>query len=261
MTSKVSKKGKADTNNLFEHKDNIPRVNEPNTAYSLNTIGTLNSRDGQALNNNSKEDIVKSNYLASSINFLSFLSDSFNLTDSKILSFIEAYLIIMTLNRVTSHKSVGNLLYQRYENDFLIDRKNRELSKIFFYMISDNMEDNNLSADSKKLSAFLKKLLAGIEEAKKGVKTIYIVLDFLRKSKETKKFNELYKFTREYKTNDFSQLNEIADQLIALLSNIKQDDFYLQTWKVIIGGYIWVLRYSSQNVEVLIDDLFKKKNL
>lgn len=268
MVKKISKKVKDDTNNLFEEKKHIEKVNginEPNVSYArsyeiqkkLPESATFEKR---SFSSKSNVDNIKSNYLASSINFLSFLSASFNISNLKIIPVVEAFFIISALQRVNSQKSIDNLISKYISDNYVSDVKLRELAIIFFNYITDKNDDASFSTDSKKTNSLLKKLLDGIEETKKGKKDIQIVLDFLNKSKETKKFIELNKFIHENKTNEFSQLNEIADKLITSLSTTKLDDNYLQNWKIVIGSYIWVLRYSTQSIEVLIDDLLKKKS-
>lgn len=267
MGKRKSKKNK--DNDLFEQEEKVERikeVNEADVAYAVSLTAKKNVPEDnvismkQSFKGKIETNATKANYLASSVNFLSYLAVSFEIKNLKVIPFIETYFIVSALKTVNSQKTIDDLLSKYLPDHFTNDKKLKELAIVFFNAITEEKSSKSLSADSKKINSLLKKLIVGIEEIKKGKRAIQIVLDLLSKSKETKKFVELSKYLRENNTNELSQLNEIADKLIALLGSSKHDDKYLQNWKVMIGSYIWVLRYSTQNVEVLIDDLLKKKS-
>ncbi|WP_407931152.1 hypothetical protein, partial [Ignavibacterium album] len=94
----------------------------------------------------------------------------------------------------------------------------------------------------------------------KGESSLNIVLELLKDSTEISSFPKLKQFLKEYKPDQFSQLNDIAEKIIIFLNETKIDDKHLNNWKTTIWAFLWVLRYSTQSFEILIDDLLKKKN-
>jgi len=265
MVRKSSKKNKDNAQNLFESEkkaDQIQqnKIKETNVAYAQTIPISKEFSVEQAANISHKADnnISKINYLASSINFLSFLSNSLGLISSKIISSIEISFIISALKSVFHEKVDEVSLTKSLPEVLQSNSKLKEMGIMFFNLLSDKYNEKNLSANTKKLYGLLEKLLSEIDEAKKGKKTIEIIFELFSKSKETKKFSELNKFVGKNKIDEFSQLNDVADKLITLIGSVKQDDEYLQNWKIILGSYIWVLRYSTQGVETLIDNLLKK---
>ncbi len=266
MGKKLPKKIKSDTDNLFEQGKKVEQrneVKEANVAYapSIEIGNTINDdfERRNSIQNQVNNSSVKSNYLANSINFLSFLAHSFDMTNLKIISSAEICFIMSALKKVYKEKAT-DILQGKYFSNFQNDGDDKELGFIFFNLIVENDFDKNLSAYTKKINNLLKKLLLGMEEVKKGKRSIEVVLAILNKNKETKKFIELSKFLGEYKSDEFSQLNDIAEKIIAFLNETKTDDKYLNSWKTAIWAFLWVLRYSTQSIEMLIDDLLKKKN-
>jgi hypothetical protein len=198
------------------------------------------------------------NYLSSAINFFSFLSQSIGLENLQIIPSIEIYALSATLNKINSSYGV-DALYLKYHNIVFDNKKEeRDWGQILFCLLSEDFNVKGLTSDAKKTLVSIKQLFIGMTEAQKGSPTVEVVLNILRKSKEIKKLTKLNNYIGSIKLTPFSQLNDLYDELIMALNESKAEDEYLKTWRTIIASYIWVIRYSSQKIEVMVDDLMKK---
>lgn len=200
-------------------------------------------------------------YLSSSINLLSFLSNSLGLRDNKIISAIEIAFLSASLDKV-SKIQVAEISIERIHNLVFLDN-HKEIQKVgivFFSLFSN--EQYFYSKDQHLVNFYnlCYKLASNIDSIKEGDSSLKIVLGILKDSREISSFPKLHQFIKEYKPDQFSQLNDIAEKVIALLNETKIDDKHLNNWKTAIWAFLWVLRYSTQSSEILIDDLLKKKS-
>lgn len=201
-----------------------------------------------------------SQYLASSINFLSYLYNSLGLQNNKIISAIEIALLSASLDKVLRTQFAPTSIEKNYNVIFLNNHKEIQSFGIMFFCLLSN-ERYFHSKDEYFINFFnlCHKLLSNIDSIKEGENSLNIVLELLKNSKEVSSFPKLQQFLNEYKPEQFSQLNDIVEKIITLLNETKIDDKYLNNWKIAIWAFLWVLRYSAQSSEILIDDLLNKK--
>lgn len=272
MSKKILDKSKDESQNLFEQtrKDDLEnnKVKDANVAYiqivESKVISQKNNHnsENESKNSNLGQELrdKKINYLGSSINFLSFLANSLDISTYKIITPLEIYLVISAFLKVSKEDSAEESFLKHFSLIYPDSDSMNNYALLFFYLFSEENKPKKLSPVTKKNLGFIKTLLNGIEQAKKGYSTLEVTLKIIKESKETKNFKGLKKFLDSYVPDQFSQLNDIAEKIIALLNETKLDDKYLHNWKTSIWAFIWVFRYSTQNIEVLIDDLLKKKN-
>ncbi|OQY71161.1 MAG: hypothetical protein B6D44_13595 [Ignavibacteriales bacterium UTCHB2] len=199
-------------------------------------------------------------YLSSSVNLLSFLSDSLGLQDIKIIPAIEIALLSASLDKVSKIQLTSISIERNYSLVFLNNHKEiRSFGIIFFCLFSN--ERYFYSKDEYFINFYnlCYKLLSNIDSIKEGENSLNIVLGILKDSIEISSFPKLQQFLKEYKPDQFSQLNDIAEKIITFLNETKIDDKHLNNWKTAIWAFLWVLRYSTQSSEILIDDLLNKK--
>lgn len=199
-------------------------------------------------------------YLSSSVNLLSFLSDSLGLQDNKIIPSIEIAFLSASLDKVSKTQLTSISIERDYSLVFLNNHKEiRSFGIIFFCLFSN--ERYFYCKDEYFINFYnlCYKLLSNIDSIKEGENSLNIVLELLKDSTEISSFSKLQQFLKEYKPDQFSQLNDIAEKIITLLNETKIDDKNLNNWKTAIWAFLWVLRYSTQSSEILIDDLLKKK--
>lgn len=199
-------------------------------------------------------------YLSSSVNLLSFLSDSLELQGNKIISAIEIALLSTSLEKVFKNQSTAISIERKY--NLIFSNNNKEIQNFgtIFYSLLSN-EQYFLDKDEYFMNFYnlCVKLLSNIDNIKEGKNSLNIVLEFLGDSLEINSFPKLQQYLKEYNPDQFSQLNDIAEKIILLLNETKLEDKYLNNWKTTIWAFLWVLRYSTQSSEILIDDLLKKK--
>lgn len=204
---------------------------------------------------------MDSQYLSSSINLLSFLSDSLGNPNNKIITTIEITLLFAALDKVLKSSSFSlieknfNLLFPNNQKDVLI------LGTIFYSLLSNEEYLVDKNYQSLNFYKFCKKLLTSIDKIKEGESSLNIVLKLLNESEEINSFPRLKKFINSYRPDQFSQLNDIAEKIIALLNEYTLNDSKIHHWRTAVWAFLWVLRYSSQSSEILIDDLLKKKSI
>ncbi len=210
---------------------------------------------------NSEYQEMYSRYLSSSVNLLSFLSDSLGLQDNKIIPAIEIAFLSASLDKVSKIQFTSISIERDYSLVFLNNHKEiRSFGIIFFCLFSN--ERYFYSKDEYFINFYnlCYKLLSNIDSIKDGGNSLNIVLELLKDSTEISSFPKLRQFLKEYRPDQFSQLNDIAEKIITLLNETKIDDKHLNNWKTAIWAFLWVFRYSTQSSEILIDDLLKKKS-
>lgn len=210
---------------------------------------------------NSEYQEMYSRYLSSSVNFLSFLSDSLRLQDNKIIPAIEIAFLSASLDKVSKIQFTSISIERNYNLVFLNNHKEiRSFGIIFFCLFSNERYFSSKDEYFINFYNLCYKLLSNIDSIKEGENSLNIVLGILKDSIEISSFPKLQQFLKEYKPDQFSQLNDIAEKIITFLNETKIDDKHLNNWKTAIWAFLWVLRYSTQSSEILIDDLLKKKS-
>ncbi len=208
---------------------------------------------------NSGYQEVYPRYLSSSINLLSFLSDALRLQDNKIIPSIEIAFLSASLYKVSKIQFTSIPIERDYNLVFLNNHKDIRNFGILFFCLFSNEQYPSKDEYFIKFYNLCYKLLTDINSIKEGDNSLKIVLELLKNSTEINSFPKLHQFLNEYKPDQFSQLNDIAEKIITLLNETKIDDKYLNNWKTTIWAFLWVLRYSAQSSEILIDDLLNKK--
>ncbi|MBZ0198732.1 MAG: hypothetical protein K8H86_02610 [Ignavibacteriaceae bacterium] len=238
-------------------------IKEPQSFISTETL-QVEKPEKITLDNppdNSDNQEMYSRYLSSSVNLLSFLSDSLELQDNKIISAIEMALLSTSLEKVLKNQSTSILIERKYNFVFPNNHKDiRNLGIIFYSLLADKQCSFDKDEYSMNFYDLCSKLLYSIDSIKEGENSLNIVLQLLQDRSEINSFPKLRQYLNDFKPNQFSQLNDIVEKIILLLNEIKLDDKYLNNWKTAIWAFLWVLRYSAQSSEVLIDDLLKKKS-
>jgi hypothetical protein len=237
-------------------------VKEPQNVINIESSPIL---EQEKISQNIPKDIIDdyetySRYLSSSVNLLSFLSDSLELRDNKIIPAIYIVFLLASWEKVFAKQATKISIEKKYKLVFSSNHKEAQnFSIIFFSLFSDEECFLDLEDYSKNFYNLCIKLLSRVNHIKEGEKSLNMLLELLNNSAEIDSFPKLQQYLKEYKPDQFSQLNDIAEKIIAFLNETKTDDKYLNNWKTAIWAFLWVLRYSTQSIETLIDDLLNKK--
>lgn len=209
---------------------------------------------------NSEYQEMYPRYLYSSLNLLSFLSVSLKLQNNRIIPAIEITLLSASLERIFKKQFTSITMEKRYSLVFSNNQQEDQNFGIIFYsLLSNERCFSNKDEYFINFYNLCSRLLSNIDSIKKGENSLDIVLKLLMDSVEINSFPKLQQFLKEYKSDQFSQLNDIAEKIILLLNETKLEDKHVNNWKTAIWAFLWVLRYSTQSSEILIDDLLRKK--
>jgi len=246
---------------LIPKEDSIVKETQSIISIESSQIPEQGKINQTVFPNNSDHHEAFPRYLSGSLNLLSFLSDTLELRDNKIIPAINISLLLASFDRVSKKQSDKISFENKFKLVFTTNNKEaRDFGVIFFSLLSNERCLLDLENHFQDFYDLCIKLLSGIDRIKEGEKSLNIVLELLLYSIEIESFQKLKQYLKEYIPDQFSQLNDISEKIIGFLNETKLDDKYLNNWKTAIWAYLWVLRYSTQSSEILFEDLFKKKS-